>query len=195
MADLQKQKEDLQEKIGELQVMVINPVLFIENFFGDLINQLNNRFTKFCIKNNKAKRLNSGQFKSLDEANDWVRLLKTNLEEDKLYYLSRITSIYKISTELEEKVWNIIERYEKISEYEQVNLEEFEKEAYDFSLKMKKLLFEDDCYIILNEELSNELERDILENNRSIMTTHKIWIKIFPLIKIKKNYIDQDDFE
>ena len=194
MADLQKQKEDLQEKIGELQVMVINPVLFIENFFGDLINQLNNRFTKFCIKNNKAKRLNSGQFKSLDEANDWVRLLKTNLEEDKLYYLSRITSIYKISTELEEKVWNIIERYEKISEYEQVNLEEFEKEAYDFSLKMK-LLFEDDCYIILNEELSNELERDILENNRSIMTTHKIWIKNFPLIKIKKNYIDQDDFE
>ena len=168
---------DLQKQIEELQLIVISPNVFIENYFNDLTSQLNKAFIKYCIKQNKK----ANRYFNRKSAAEWKNSLTSSLEEAQSDYISKLTSEYKIERELDNKIWNIVERYEEASGNEQRVSREFEDEVYNCLAQMKMTLLNNECFLVLNEQILSELNSN----------SNKLWKDIFPILKIKNVYIDE----
>lgn len=117
------------------------------------LSQLIKSATRYCIQQNEKS---NGYLNSQIEKN-WKKSITNGLDEAKSYYLSKLISQYKIESELENKVWNIVERYEKISAIGQIISKKFEDEVYECLSQIKKTFLHNDCFIVLNESILRRL--------------------------------------
>ena len=85
---------ELQEfkiQVEDLKLILLNPKLFINKYFEDLINQLDIHTINFEIKVKSSEKVN--------KINDWRQLIVDELKQAKLESLSRITSDFKFDFE------------------------------------------------------------------------------------------------
>lgn len=166
---------ELKSRVEYLELMMITPKIFIENYFGDLMNQLDVNTLKIEIENEKK---NDG-----NEKETWGKLMLTYLEEAKVHYFTKIASSYKIDSQLENRVRTVIEDFKKHSK-NQENITELADVIYECFLQMKKAILDHDCFVVLSEDKANGLESANIES-------YCFWRNILPLVKMKNGLISE----
>ncbi len=186
----EKEEEDLK-----------NPKLFIKNYFGDLINELDIRTTKYEIEEetraNENEKVNNEQGNNLkqkiDEVRAWRQLIIEKLEKAEHESLERLTTPdFQLDFKLKEQFKEIIKIYEE-EEYDKVpenkstaKYIEFEKKVYEHSNKVKQEILGNKCFFILNIQWSLSL---INLNFKSA----NYWRNIFPLIQVNGAFIGKKE--
>lgn len=170
---------DTKRQVEDLQLMLMHPKLFIDEYFGDLTNQLIIKILKFELEETEKT---TEYCKQMNQVENWTQSMITYLDEAKAHYLSKITSSFKIDIELENRVQRVIERYHNC--VEKTN-DELKKELYKYYLQMKYIILDNDCFLILDEDTTNILRPT------NATDSFNLWKKYLPLIKVQKGFIGE----
>ena len=178
---------ELKKRIEELKLILLIPKVFINKYFGDLINQLYVNSTRFeleTLKEHSKLRIES-RVKKISEILNWKQKIFNELKKTEEGLLSRITPEFKLDDDLTIKIQNIIEIFE--DEQNLFSIEEcndFEDKVYKYSLQMKEQLLGNQCFIVLSEAT--------IQNIKQIkMKQSYLWRNILPVIQIREGFIGQ----
>lgn len=170
---------ELQSQVEDLKLMLLEPKLFVKNYFGDLINQFDIQITKFEIEKNKQ----------IKEIKNWREPVVEQFQKTESEILANITSEFKLDYNLTVQAENFIKVIEEKLGNKQYSLsledfKELENKVYEHSLEIKLSIMGNQCFMVLNDEQAS----DIADNN---IESPDLWGKVFPVIQIKGGFIDK----
>ena len=110
-------KSELNSLIADLKLILYEPRVYCNQYFEDLINQLDIQTTKFEIEERKiniedSKSANENMKKLIDDAKKWSYCIVEQLEQAKSKLLTKISSENNPNLNKIVQVENIIKKFE-----------------------------------------------------------------------------------
>lgn len=174
---------ELQKKVDDLKIMLLEPKLFIKDYFGDLINELDIRTTKFINGENKCDE------SIVNGAEVWREQMVEQLENEETELLNKVSLEFKLDLDFKEQVENLSNDLVNLS-LEEYN--ELEKRLYDYSFRMKRDIIGNQCFVVLCDEIASDIY-DVMgkTKNEDKCNQFKFWKKLLPFMQIREGFIDK----
>ena len=160
----------LRFQIDDLKLMLLDPKLYINKYFDDIINQLDIQTTKY--QNEEAT--DSKEIYNCVE--NWRQLIIEELKKAENEFLNRITPEFKLNDDLKLKAENILQKFIGELDCDVLLLENYDS-LYETSLDIKRHIMNNQCFVILNEEMVKSVDTANIKSNY-------LWENILPMIRI-----------
>ena len=160
----------LRFQIDDLKLMLLDPKLYINKYFDDIINQLDIQTTKY--QNEEAT--DSKEIYNCVE--NWRQLIIEELKKAENEFLNRITPEFKLNDDLKLKAENILQKFIGELDCDVLLLENYDS-LYETSFDIKRHIMNNQCFVILNEEIVKSVDTANIKSNY-------LWENILPMIRI-----------